>query len=55
LDCIEEVHIIKAPDYKQTASKALDRLERKRLEREVDRSGNKRDYAIIKTLGYPNW
>lgn len=50
LDCIEEVHIIKTPDYKQTAPKALDRLERKRLEREVDRSGNKRDYAIIKTL-----
>ncbi|MCG7317904.1 tyrosine-type recombinase/integrase [Brevibacillus laterosporus] len=50
MDCIEEVHIIKAPDYKQTAPKALDRLERKRLEREVDRSGNKRDFAIIKTL-----
>ncbi|WP_223068823.1 tyrosine-type recombinase/integrase [Paenibacillus caui] len=50
LDCIEEIHIIKAPDYKQSAPKALDRLERKRLEREVDRGGNKRDYAIIKTL-----
>lgn len=50
MDCIEEILIVKAPDYKQTAPKALDRLERKRLEREVDRSGNKRDYAIIKTL-----
>ncbi|WP_248549344.1 tyrosine-type recombinase/integrase [Paenibacillus odorifer] len=50
LDCIDEVHIIKAPNYKETAPKALDRLERKRLEREVDRNGNKRDYAIIKTL-----
>ncbi|OPA73464.1 integrase [Paenibacillus selenitireducens] len=52
LECIEDVHIIKAPDYKQTAPKALNKLERKRLEREVDRSGNKRDYAIVKTLLY---
>lgn len=51
-DCIEDVHIIKAPDYKQTAPKALNRLERKWLEREVDRSGNKRDYAIFRTLLY---
>jgi integrase/recombinase XerD len=52
LDCIEDVYIIKAPDYKQTAPKALDRLERMRLEREVNRSGNKRDYAIVKILLY---
>ncbi|MNN14287.1 Tyrosine recombinase XerC [compost metagenome] len=52
LDCIEEVHIVKAPDYKQVAPKALDKLERMRLEREVDRNGNKRNYAIIKTLLY---
>lgn len=52
LDCIEELHIIKAPDYKQTAPKALDKLERSRLERNVDRNGNKRDYAIVRTLLY---
>jgi integrase/recombinase XerD len=35
---------LKAHDYRQTAPKTLDRLERK-----VDRSGNKRDYAIVKS------
>jgi integrase/recombinase XerD len=52
LDCIEDVHIIKAPDYKQTAPKALDKFERSKLERNVDRNGNKRDYAIVRTLLY---
>ncbi|WP_405168937.1 tyrosine-type recombinase/integrase [Paenibacillus sp. FSL H3-0286] len=52
LECIEEVHIIKAPDYKLTAPKALDKLERSRLERNVDRNGNKRNYAIVRTLLY---
>jgi len=52
LDCIEEVYIIKAPDYKQTAPKALDRLQRNQLIRNIDRDGNKRDYAIVMTLLY---
>lgn len=51
-DCVEDIHIVKAPDYKQTAPKALDKLERNQLVRNIDRSGNKRDYAIIMTLLY---
>lgn len=51
-DCVEDIHIVKAPDYKQTAPKALDRLERNQLVRNIDRGGNKRDYAIIMILLY---
>jgi len=49
-DCIEDIHIVKAPDYKQTAPKALNKLERHKLIRDFDRSGNKRDNAIVLTL-----
>ncbi|WP_308638989.1 tyrosine-type recombinase/integrase [Paenibacillus silvisoli] len=52
MECVEDINVVKAPDYKQTAPKALDKLERNQLIRNVDRSGNKRDYAIIMTLMY---
>ena len=49
-DCIEDIHVVRAPDYKQTAPKALNKLERHKLIRDVDRGGNKRDNAIVLTL-----
>ncbi|PZE20302.1 tyrosine-type recombinase/integrase [Paenibacillus xerothermodurans] len=51
-DCIEDIYIIKPTEYKQTAPKALDRIERNQLVRNIDRSGNKRNYAITLTLLY---
>ncbi|GIM48466.1 recombinase XerC [Collibacillus ludicampi] len=49
-EAIEDISVVKPVDYKQLAPKALDRLERNRLLREVDRTGNKRDIAIVTTL-----
>jgi integrase/recombinase XerD len=50
IDCIEDIAVIKQPDYKQQAPKALDKIERNRLLSEVDRAGNRRDIAIVITL-----
>lgn len=46
-DAVEDIRIVKAPDVKKEAPKSLDKIERNRLVREIDRSGNKRDFAII--------
>lgn len=49
-DCIEDIRVVKAKDFKKEAPKSLTKIERNRLIREADRKGNKRDYAIIITL-----
>lgn len=49
-EAIEDVSVVKQPDVKKGAPKGLDRLERNKLLREIDRSGNKRDMAIVTVL-----
>lgn len=49
---IEDIRVVKVSDIKKQAPKGLDRIERNRIVREVDRSGNERDYAIIIMLLY---
>ncbi len=49
-ECIEDISVVKAPDYKKEAPQALSRNERNRLIREIDRTGNKRDFAILMVL-----
>ncbi|TXL67477.1 integrase [Cerasibacillus terrae] len=49
-ECMEEISIVKAPDYKKEAPEALSRNERNRLIREIDRTSNKRDFAILMVL-----
>ncbi|RAP21069.1 hypothetical protein C2W64_03694 [Brevibacillus laterosporus] len=43
---------MKQVDYKQQAPKALDRNEYNKLMREIERTGNKRDFAIVVALLY---
>jgi site-specific recombinase XerD len=47
---IEDIAVVKSVNYKNEAPKSLDRLELNRLIREVDRSENKRDMAILQLL-----
>jgi integrase/recombinase XerC/integrase/recombinase XerD len=47
---IEEIRVIQAPDVKKQAPKGLDKLERNKLIRDIDRTGNARDFAIIMVL-----
>lgn len=47
---IEDISVVKPLDYKNEAPKSLDRLELNRLVREVDRTENKRDMAILQLL-----
>ncbi|ARU61968.1 integrase [Tumebacillus avium] len=47
---IEDISVVKQPDVKKQAPKGLDKIERNRLIRDMDRIGNKRDYAILMTL-----
>lgn len=49
-ELVEGISVIKQPDFLKQAPKALNQLERRRLIREVDRSGNKRNYAIVIVL-----
>lgn len=49
-ECIEDISVVKAPDYKKEAPQALSRNERNRLIREIDRTGNRRDFAILMML-----
>ncbi len=49
-DCIEDISVVKAPDYKKEAPQALSKNERNRLICDIDRSRNKRDFAIIMVL-----
>jgi site-specific recombinase XerD len=51
-DCVKDIRIVKAPNLYQQAPVALTKLERQRIKREVDRTSNKRDIAIIFTLLY---
>lgn len=49
-EAIEDISVVKQPDVKKQAPKGLDRLERNKLLRDIDRSGGKRDLAIVMTL-----
>lgn len=49
-EAINDIRVIKPRDFKKEAPKSLNRIERNKLIREVDRYGSKRDYAIIITL-----
>ncbi|OZM56881.1 integrase [Lottiidibacillus patelloidae] len=49
-ETIEDINIIKVKDFRNEAPKALNRNELNRLLREVDRTGNKRDIAIVTLL-----
>ncbi|GGG82060.1 tyrosine-type recombinase/integrase [Paenibacillus radicis (ex Gao et al. 2016)] len=49
-DTIEDIAIVKVADIKKQAPKAMDKLERNKLIRDIDRTGNKRDFAILMTL-----
>lgn len=49
-ETIEDVSVVKQPDVKKQAPKGLNKLDRNKLLREIDRSGNKRDIAIVTTL-----
>ncbi|MFI8709954.1 tyrosine-type recombinase/integrase [Bacillus sp. NPDC077411] len=51
-ECINDIRIVKAPNLYREAPIALERKEVLRIMREVDRSHNKRDMAIILTLIY---
>lgn len=51
-DAIEDIRVVKPENFKKIAPKALDKVERNRILRDVDRAGNKRNIAIIVTLLY---
>ncbi|ANB66113.1 phage integrase family protein (plasmid) [Anoxybacillus sp. B7M1] len=51
-DCVRDIRIVKAANANEQAPAALTKLERQRIKREIDRTGNKRDIAIIFTLLY---
>jgi site-specific recombinase XerD len=49
-DTIEDISVVKVADVKRVAPKAMDKIERNKLIRDIDRTGNKRDFAILMTL-----
>jgi integrase/recombinase XerC/integrase/recombinase XerD len=49
-ECIEDIYVIRPPDYSREAPQALTRAERNRLIREMDRTRNKRNFAILMVL-----
>lgn len=49
-DTIEDIAVVQPPLYYTEAPKSLNQVERNRLIREVDRSENKRDFAIVQML-----
>jgi site-specific recombinase XerD len=49
-DTIMDIAVVKVADLKKQAPKAMDKIERSKLIRDIDRTGNKRDYAILMTL-----
>lgn len=51
-ECITDIRIVKAPNLYREAPVALERKEVLRIMREVDRSNNKRDKAILLTCIY---
>ncbi|TPG71583.1 integrase [Brevibacillus laterosporus] len=51
-EIVEDIRVMKQVDYKQQAPKALDRNEYNKLMREIERTGSKRDFAIVLTMLY---
>jgi site-specific recombinase XerD len=49
-ETIEDIAVVKVADIKKQAPKAMDKIERNKLIRDIDRTGNKRDYAILMTM-----
>lgn len=49
-DTVADIVIVKVADIKKQAPKAMDKLERNKLIRDVDRTGNRRDFAILMIL-----
>jgi integrase/recombinase XerC/integrase/recombinase XerD len=49
-ETIEDIAVVKVADIKKQAPKAMDKIERNKLIRDIDHTGNKRDYAILMTL-----
>lgn len=49
-EAIEDIRVTAPVDLKEVAPSALTKVERSRLIREIDRTGNKRDLAILLTL-----
>lgn len=51
-EAVEDIRIVKAPKIMSEAPIALDKKERHKIRREIDRTGNKRNIAIFMTLLY---
>ncbi|OBZ18920.1 integrase [Bacillus sp. FJAT-27264] len=49
-DTIEDISVVQVADIKKQAPKAMDKLERNKLKRDIERTGSKRDFAILMTL-----
>lgn len=49
-EVVEDISVVKQPSILDQAPKALEKAEMRRLIREADRSGSKRDYAMIMVL-----
>jgi len=47
---VEDIRIVKSPNRKKEAPQALTKKERLTLLRDIDRSGNKRNFAIVMVL-----
>lgn len=50
METIEDINVVKVKDYREEAPKSLSRNEQNRLIREVDRTGNARNFCIIMVL-----
>ncbi|MEF7566011.1 tyrosine-type recombinase/integrase [Bacillus infantis] len=51
-ETVSDIRIVKTPNLMKEAPVALEKNERQRIKREIDRTGHKRDIAIILTLLY---
>lgn len=49
-ETIDDISVVKVADPKKQAPQALEKNERNKLIREIDRSGSKRDIAILMTM-----
>ena len=45
-ETVEDISVVKAPDMKKQAPEGLSKIERNRLLRELDRAGNRRNFAV---------
>ena len=50
VEAVEDISVVKAPDIKKQAPEGLSKVDRNKLLRELDRAGNKRDYALVVTM-----